>query len=95
MQRTGIDAAQRAWMQRTGIDAAQRAWMQRTGIDAAQRAWMQARVESLHKMAGRTSRWIKARGAAAEGLAAVDPASLVTPPAGRGTRLVTWVTGAG
>ena len=49
----------------------------------AEKSFMQGRVEKLHRMfptplAG----WIKPRGAAREGLAAIDEAAVVTPPPG-------------
>merc|ERR1712048_1493996 len=43
---------------------------------------MQSRVENLHRALGRESRWIKARGAAVEGLATVDRSLIVAPPSG-------------
>ena len=47
---------------------------------------MQARVERLHRLLNdggdAASRWIKERGAAAEGLAHIEPALVLTPPAG-------------
>ena len=55
----------------------------RQQLTAAQREFMQGRVEKLHRMIGRgKSEWIKPRGATKEGIATVDPALLVTPPAG-------------
>ena len=55
----------------------------RQKLTATQREFMQARVETLHRMIGRgKSEWIKPRGATKEGIATVDPALLVTPPAG-------------
>lgn len=55
----------------------------RAQLTSEQKAFVQSRVEKLHAMMGRSpSRWIKARGAAAEGLASVDSALLVTPPTG-------------
>merc|ERR1712183_881970 len=47
-----------------------------------QRAFLQNRVESLHTMLTRKSRWIKQRGAAKEGLARMDAALQVSPPSG-------------
>merc|ERR1712072_1668617 len=56
--------------------------MQRAKLSQKEKDYMQGRVETLHKMAGRTSRWIKNRGASAEGLATTDRAAMVSPPAG-------------
>jgi len=56
--------------------------MVRAKLSDSQRAFMQKRVETMHKMVKRESRWIKSRGAAAVGLAAIDSALFVTPPKG-------------
>lgn len=56
--------------------------MARAKLSDAQRTFVQKRVETMHKMVKRESRWIKSRGASAVGLAVVDSALLVTPPSG-------------
>lgn len=57
--------------------------MARARLSAIEASYMQQRVETLHKMAPRESRWIKASAATvAEGLAEVDAALLVEPPKG-------------
>eukprot|EP00966_Prymnesium_polylepis_P278112 6426219-Prymnesium_polylepis.1 len=43
---------------------------------------MQLRIEKLHRMAGRVSRWLKPRVAATVGLAAIESALILSPPAG-------------
>jgi len=54
---------------------------QRVGLSAQEKQFLQGRVEKLHRMTGRTSRWIKARHAEGD-LAVVDPVQFVTPPKG-------------
>jgi len=56
--------------------------MARTNMTDRQKSFLQTRVETLHKMLTRESRWLKARGAATEGLANIDAALQVNPPAG-------------
>ena len=52
-------------------------------MSAAQRTFMQQRIETLHRMTGPLSRWLKpGDGAASAPLAHVDPVSLVTAPPG-------------
>jgi hypothetical protein len=54
---------------------------QRVSLSAHEKEFLQKRVETLHRMTGRTSRWIKSRNAR-EDLAVVDPVQLLTPPKG-------------
>jgi len=56
--------------------------MARASLNDKEKQFMQSRVETLHKMIGRKSRWIKSRKASAQGLATIDSALLVTPPSG-------------
>jgi len=56
--------------------------LQRAKLSASEKTFMQNRIENLHRALGRESRWIKARGAAAEGLATVDRSLIVAPPSG-------------
>lgn len=57
--------------------------LQRANLTTAEKSFMQQRVETLHGMVGRVSRWLKP-GAVPKGseLAHVDPVALVTPPEG-------------
>ena len=51
---------------------------QRLGLSEAERAFMQQRIETLHGMVGRVSRWLKpGRVPAGSELAELDPAALV------------------
>lgn len=54
---------------------------ERLGLSAQEKQFLQQRVETLHRMTGPTSRWIKARNAQGD-LAVVDPVQLLTPPKG-------------
>lgn len=54
---------------------------ERAGLSAQEKAYLQNRIETLHRMTGRVSRWIKSRNAARD-LAVVDPVQLITPPKG-------------
>lgn len=47
-----------------------------------QKDYMQKRIETLHRNTGVKAGWLKARQAAKEGLASIDAAAIVTPPAG-------------
>ena len=57
--------------------------LQRAKLSETEKAFLQRRVETLHGMVGRVSRWLKP-GQVPPGseLAHVDPAALVTPPKG-------------
>jgi len=55
--------------------------LQRLGLSKAEKQFLQSRVEALHRMLNGNDRWIKARGAADEGLAELSSAQLVTAPA--------------
>jgi len=56
--------------------------LQQAHLSSAERAYLQGRIETLHKMQGRTTRWMTAKRAVDEGLAVVDEATLVSPPEG-------------
>lgn len=56
--------------------------LQQAMLTSTERDYMQGRIETLHKMMGRTSRWMNAKGAVDEGLAIIDEGALVTPPKG-------------
>jgi hypothetical protein len=57
--------------------------LQQLNLSVAEANFIQKRVETLHKMIQTPmAGWIKPRGAAKEGLAATDIASIVTPPTG-------------
>lgn len=59
--------------------------MQQLNLTEPEKTFIQSRIEALHKIlpaSPAAANWIKARGAAKEGLAALDVASIVTPPAG-------------
>lgn len=56
--------------------------LQQAKLSETERNFMQQRVETLHRMSGPTTRWMTAKGAEVEGLAIVDGAALVNPPAG-------------
>eukprot|EP00966_Prymnesium_polylepis_P310685 7178053-Prymnesium_polylepis.1 len=56
--------------------------LQRLRLSADERAFMQSRVETMHRMVGQKSAWIKPHGAAKVGLATLDHAVLMTPPTG-------------
>lgn len=56
--------------------------LQQAHLTDSEKSFMQQRIETMHKMVSRTSRWIKAKSVLHEGLATIDSAALVTPPAG-------------
>ena len=57
--------------------------LQRAGLNEEERTFLQQRVEALHGMVGRVSRWLKpGHVPAGSELAHVDPVALVTPPRG-------------
>eukprot|EP00966_Prymnesium_polylepis_P060955 1413491-Prymnesium_polylepis.1 len=60
----------------------QPALQERAQLSPAQRAFVQSRVETLHRRTGRVSRWLKPRVASSVGLAAIERALILTPPAG-------------
>ena len=57
--------------------------LQRTKLSAVEKAYLQKRVETMHGMVDRVSRWLKpGQVPAGSELAHVDPVALVTPPQG-------------
>eukprot|EP01062_Namystynia_karyoxenos_P041340 TRINITY_DN3012_c0_g1_i1.p1 TRINITY_DN3012_c0_g1~~TRINITY_DN3012_c0_g1_i1.p1 ORF type:complete len:779 (+),score=206.78 TRINITY_DN3012_c0_g1_i1:113-2449(+) len=77
-----VDPASRTWVGFKWYRFADQPGLQQANLDQKQRDYMQARIETLHKMVGRTSRWMKSKRAAEEGLSLIDNAVLVTPPKG-------------